>query len=175
MELRPELVITAVIKSLRDNVFSAIDPQNMPALQQAQLSIALLEIVQTRMLLMYRYDRHDLSHLVELAHEIAEKYLDADEAEEMRKSCRRAQEVLDRAKADPSELIETVRSIRGNISNAVRSSHSKSDKVRALEKLVVQSAAEMTLRERSWAAPFGFEADPGAVPEIETLLDPVCK
>ena len=66
MELRPELILTTVIKSLGDNVIPAIDPDNAPARQQAQLSIALLEILKSRLPLMYRYDRHDLKSFVEL-------------------------------------------------------------------------------------------------------------
>jgi hypothetical protein len=50
MEIRPELILRAVIKSLRDNVVPAVNAADAPAVQQLALSVSLLEILEKRQL-----------------------------------------------------------------------------------------------------------------------------
>jgi len=175
MELRPELILTTVIKSLGDNVIPAIDPDNAPARQQAQLSIALLEILKSRLPLMYRYDRHDLKSFVELGETLASSGSNKEATRNIERLCSEARELLGRARADPGEMLERSKDLRRAISVYVDDVRETGDEHTALkvDRIVVASAEELTLRERAWMLPFGFEADPAIVPDLETLLDPV--
>jgi hypothetical protein len=174
MELRPELIIQTVIKSLSDNVIHAIDKDDAPAKQQAQLSIALLEILRKRLPIMYRYDRHDLKHFVELAQQLIQDDDDNRRSEELQKICDDANAVLDRARAEPSELLESGKLIRSAIGNFIDDVRDEGDldRTKRVDQLIVQSAEELTRRERSWMLPFGFEADASVIPELESLLEP---
>lgn len=170
MEHRPEMILQAVVKSLRDNVVPAVDAENAPAQQQLAIGIALIEIVLSRIPLMYRYDRQDLTKLAELAETLLAT--DAPRGEALRAQVDRAADVLARARADPGELAATIAALRDGIGRfaTIEQARGDADRVRAVRKAIVASAGEMILRERAWVAPFGFEADPQAIPPIETLL-----
>lgn len=173
MEHRPELLLQAALKSLKDNVLPAVDATNELAVQQLQISIGLMQIALDILPIMYRYDRQDLSRLVDLAQSLSDIAAHANPG--LDAALDDARSVLDRARADPGEMLDTIRCMRTEISAATTAGQSLDDqeKVRAIRKAVVEAAREMIERERAWVKMYGFEADAKAIPDIEDILEPV--
>ena len=123
--------------------------------------------------MIYRYDRHDLARFVELAWNLVQ--IGGKNATSLAQLCMKAKEVLARARAEPSELDDMRREIRAAISDAVAQAETTGGgtKTKAIDRAIVTSAAELVMRERAWVVPFGFEAEPTAIADIEQLLDPV--
>lgn len=181
MELRPQLMLQSVAKSLTDIIIPAVDPNNKLAQEQSRLILGLVQIVISRLPLMYRYDRHELERFVALANTLtAESYhgdLATQAAARLDAVKASSADVLDRARAEPSELEGAVLELRAAISALIRGAHAADDSVsaEAVREHVFKAAKEQLDRERAWVLPYGFEADPSVVASIESLLDPVPK
>ena len=155
MQIRPDIALQAVLKSLQDVVLPAVDPANHLAQEQAQLVVGLLGLVASRLPLQFRYDVDELARLVTLARTLG---LDAAAPAD----------VLRRAGAGPNEVVAAVGDLREAIG----------DRIAALDgegfadarAAVLTAAREQHLRERSWLLMQGWEVDPATVPAIETLI-----
>ena len=108
MDLRPALQIQTSIKAMMDVVLPAVDPNNKLAQEQARLVIGMLNIVAQRMSLTYRYDRDELARFLALAETLKGQAKDLPGAKEALHALDGAADigtdVLDRARAEPSEL-----------------------------------------------------------------------
>jgi hypothetical protein len=84
----------------------------------------------------------------------------------------RGADVLDRAKAEPSELVDTVKTLRARAGAVVQAICAEGDpeSKEAVRESVLANAKEQLLRERSWLIMQGWEADPSEVPPIESLI-----
>jgi hypothetical protein len=67
MELRPAFLLQTIVKAMSDVILPAVDPNNKLAQEQARLVIGMLNLVSSRLPLMYRYDRDELSRFLALA------------------------------------------------------------------------------------------------------------
>jgi hypothetical protein len=108
MDLRPSLQIQTAIKAMLDVVLPAVDANNKLAQEQARLVIGTLSLVLQRLPLTYRYERDELSRFLALADTLQgqTKVLPgAQEAlHELATAVEQGEDVLDRARAEPSEL-----------------------------------------------------------------------
>lgn len=178
MQLRPEIQIQSLMKSLKDVVLPALDPQNKLALEQGQLIMGMLHVMSQRLPLEYRFDCDELERLLELSRRLRAAASGGNEtiaaAEAMSASSDRGADVLDRARAEPGEVYAAVKELRSKIARLVECVSTDGDGAsRAAVAASVQAAsAEQLRRDRAWVIAQGWEPDPRAIPAIENLLAP---
>ncbi len=159
MQIRAEIALKAVLKSLTDVVLPALDPDNKLAQEQSQLVIGLLGLIAARLPLQHRYDADELARAIALAHRLGV-------------DCGQAADILERARVSPAELVSATDALNAAIGariDAVAEGTSAAER-KAMTTAVLASAHEQHLRERSWLLMQGWETDPGSVPPIEILL-----
>lgn len=169
MQMRPDIQIQSVIKALTDVVLPAIDSGNKLAQEQVRLVIGLLGVMGQQIPLQFRFDCDELRRLLEFA---AALQGEGAEKSELAALVGHGRDVLDRAKADPSEVVEVVRGLRAATGAAITEAYRSKDEARvaSVERLTLAMASEQVLRERSWFRAQAWEpAD--HVPAIETLLN----
>jgi hypothetical protein len=178
MQLRPEIQLQSVMKSLKDVVLPALDPNNRLALEQGQLIMGMLHVLSQRLLLEYRFDCDELERLVELSRRLRAAarggQQTAGAVEAMSASTARCADVLGRARAEPGEVYAAVKELRSSVARLVQCvSKDGEEASRAAVTTSVQAAsAEQLKRDRAWVIAQGWEPDPKALPSIESLLAP---
>jgi hypothetical protein len=178
MQMRPAVQLQSIMKSMKDNVLPAIDPNNKLAAEQGKLILGMLNVMSQRMHLEYRYDRDELERLIGFAallHRQPERGPDTKAAlQALASVMARAANVLDRAKAEPSELVDAIKTLRANAGAVVQAICAEGDpeSKEAVREGVLANAKEQLLRERSWLVMQGWEADPSELPPIEGLIRP---
>lgn len=176
MDLRPSLQIQTAIKAMLDVVLPAVDPNNKLAQEQARLVIGTLSLVLQRLPLTYRYERDELSRFLALADTLQgqTKVLPgAQEAlHELATAVEQGEDVLDRARAEPSELEAANFQLREKIGALVTALYvaNPSDTLRHVSSTVTAHAKEQLLRERSWLIGQDWESNPQDIPAIESLI-----
>jgi len=83
-----------------------------------------------------------------------------------------ANDVLGRALAEPTELVNAVlllRDVVGVVIQAVFTDGEEESKMVAREN-ILSNAKEQLLRERSWLIMQGWEVDPTKIPPVESLI-----
>jgi hypothetical protein len=178
MQLRPDIQIQSVMKSLKDVVLPALDPNNNLALEQGQLIMGMLHVMSQRLPLEYRFDCDELARLLELSSRLRDELTGGDETaaaiEGLRVSRDRGADVLDRARAEPSEVYGAVKELRSKIARVVQCVSKDGDGPSrvAMAASVRAASAEQLKRDRAWVIGQGWEPDPTAIPSIESLLTP---
>jgi len=179
MEMRPDLQIKTVIKAMTEDVIPALDPDNQLAQQAAQLTIGTLTLIAQHLPLEYRFDCDELRRLIEFAEQLKR---DAGGGAgtalalaELTAAAETGADVIDRARAEPSELLDAIRLLRAAGSRTVAAVFSESDETtrKAVQATVLASSKEQLLRDRAWLIIQGWEPNPESVPRIEELLPPV--
>ena len=172
MQLRADIQLRAAIKALTDTVAPTIDPAHKLALEQVQMVIGALTIVEQNLPLQFRFDCNELERLLRLAESMA----DGDDSHPalggVRRSADAGARVLDRARADPADVLNAVRDLRaecGAATTAVFRDGSPAAR-KAVTDTVLGYSKEQTLRDRSWLLNVGFEPAGSDVPPIEQLL-----
>ena len=179
MQLRPQIQIQTIIKAMMEDVIPALDQTNQLAMQSAQLTIGTLTMIAQHLPLEYRYDCDELARLIDAAAKLREQAQGGTQTEQavlaLRAALEGGREVLDRARAEPAEIVEAVGQLRRATGDTVRAVYAESEpSVRdAVDATVLEVSKEQLLRDRSWLLMQGWEPDPGAVPAVETLLRPV--
>jgi hypothetical protein len=181
MQLRPQLQIQTIIKAMMEDVIPALDHTNQLAMQSAQLTIGTLTLLAQHLPLEYRYDCDELTRLVVSAHELAQQAQGGERTNAAVAVLKEAQriggQVLDRARAEPDEVVQAVRALRSATANIVRAVHAEGNEAAQaqVDSTVMAMSKEQLLRERSWLLMQGWEPDPKSVPAIDTLLAPLDK
>ncbi len=174
MQLRPDVAIPAMIKSLTDVVLPAVDSDNALAVEQLQVTIGLLGLMAARLPLEFAYDRDELERLLGLSRDLLEAGgAEAAESAALQDALALGADVHARAAADPREVLDAVRALRATSGALIGTLTAAADESlrQRVKELVTSHAGEQLLRERAWVAPQGWEARPEAVPPIEELLD----
>jgi hypothetical protein len=176
MQMRPHLQLLAVIKAMTEDVIPALDPANQLAMQSAQLTVGTLALICRHLPLEFRYSCDELSRLVVTAGTLRDR-LEGGSQTATARACLVAAigvaaDVLERARAEPAEISDAIRSLRGATSLSVSAAYVEgTDTVVAdVEKIVLTAAREQLLRDRSWLLLQGWEPDPASIPSIEELL-----
>jgi hypothetical protein len=176
MELRPAFLLQTIVKAMADIILPAVDPNNKLAQEQVRLVIGMLNLVTSRLPLMYRYDRDELSRFLALAstlQSLAKELPDADVAlQALEDTFESGGDVLSRARAEPSELETANFDLREKIGALITVLYTATDatKLEQISKAINSHAKEQLLRDRSWLISQGWEPDPAAIPDIETLI-----
>jgi hypothetical protein len=172
MQLRPEISIHAMIKSLTDAVLPAVDPSNKLAVEQLQLTIGLLSMMEQRLPLEFKFDCDELRRLLAFADELKTHTAGNAAFAEFSASADAGADVLRRAQADPAEVLAAVRRLRasGGALAAAAYREGGSATRAAIMKSVLSMSGEQLLRDRAWVSPQGWEPRPQDVPPITDLL-----
>ncbi len=175
MQLRADIALRAMIKSLTDVVLPAVDSGNRLAVEQLQVAIGLLGLIEQRLPLTYRFDCDELARLLDFANGLADD-VDAEQTESERQALALAAEsgaeVLRRAGADPAEVLAAVRALRTTSGTLVTVAYRHGDDTckAALTRRVLAMSKEQLLRDRAWVSPQGWEPHPEALPTLTELL-----
>ena len=176
MELRPALQIQTILKAMTDVVLPAVDPDNKLAQEQSRLVVGMLHLLAQRLPLMYRYDRDELARFLALADTLQNQARDLPGARDalhaLTNAVESGEDVLDRARAEPGELEAANFELREKVGALLGKIYDGADMTQLthISKTVTAHAKEQLLRERSWLIMMGLEADPKAIPAIETLI-----
>ena len=176
MQMRPDIQIKSVLKAMVDVVLPALDPGNQLAQEQARLCMGLLDLLSRQMPLQFRFDCDELARLRAMGEQLlplaSADAVDARTLRALGEAVRASGDVLARAKADPAEVVESVRALRAATGAVVQQACAggvRSD-TRRLERVVLESSREQLLRDRTWLLAQGWESDPKAFAPIEFLL-----
>lgn len=172
MQLRPDISIHAMIKSLTDAVLPAVDPNNKLALEQLQLTIGLLSMMEQRMPLEFKFDCDELDRLLGFAAELKRHARGGEALADLVASETQGADVRRRAQASPAEVVAANRALRA-ASGAVAASAYRDgtpEQRAAIMKTVLSMSGQQLLRDRAWVMPQGWEAQPELVPPIADLL-----
>ena len=179
MQLRPEFQIQTIIKAMMEDVIPALDQTNQLAMQSAQLTIGTLTLIAQHLSLQYRYDCDELGRLLALSESLRGQAKGGEETKaalgDLQQAGRGGQGVLERARAEPAEIVEAIRSLRAAAAKTVRAVYAEGPEASqaAVEKVVLDMSQEQLLRDRSWLLMQGWEPDPRSVPAVDSLLKPV--
>lgn len=176
MQMRPEIQIQSMIKSITDVVLPAIDPANKLAQEQARLILGTLNLMSKQLPLQYRFDCDELARLDAFATELQAMATGGAQTQAAVHSLashqRAAGQLLDHARASPDAIEAAVRELRSAtgavISGVYRDGDARAQA--AVESAVLAMSKEQLLRDRAWVAAQGWEPDPAAVPPIDQLL-----
>ncbi|MBB4633301.1 hypothetical protein [Sphingosinicella soli] len=167
MQIRPELALQAVLKSLTEVIAPSVDPHDKMAQEQVSIVIGLLTLISDRLPHTHAYDCDELGRLVYLAQDIAQ----AADSEALSFTLDRGIVVLERAKASPGDIVAAIAALRSAIGEIAAGLASRKDAIgRAAVRALLDASSTQLLRERSWVLMQGWENDPSTVPEIEALI-----
>lgn len=171
MQMRPDIQIQSMIKAMTDTVLPALDPENKLAQEQARLILGMLALMRKQLPVQFHFDCDELERLVGLSQALRALDIEAMD-EELLCDEAQAQNVLAGARSSPTDVLASVRHLRRAIGQRVTRLYMAADSGgRArLEDLVLSVSREQLLRDRSLLLPQGWEPEPDALPEIETLL-----
>ena len=175
MQLRYDVQLRAMIKSLSDVVLPAVDENNQLAREQIQVAIGMLGLMAERLPMQFRYDCDELQRLIEFAATLSEQNTHSatgDEETALRREADDARAILARAQAGPNKVLGAIRRLRESSAAVVtvRYRDGTSAQRKALTLAVTGHAEAQLLRERAWVSPQGWEAEPARLPRIEELL-----
>jgi len=176
MQMRPEIQIAAMIKAMKDVVIPAVAGTNKLAEEQAKLVVGMLHLMAHQLPRQFRFDRDELERLVTAGEEL--RALRATDSSAIRSAtdalagqCGAAAQVLEQCLRDPADLQQSVHAMRGSICAVVEAfAASGGDGSLEVERIVLAMSAEQLLRDRSLMKPQGWEPDPAAVPDIDSLI-----
>ena len=176
MQMRPDIQIKSVLKAMVDVVLPALDPANQLAQEQARLCMGLLDLLSRQLPLQFRFDCDELTRLRAMGEGLLQladpQTVDGPTRQALADAIKVSGDVLARAKADPAEVVESVRGLRATTGALVQQACAggpRSDTAR-LERIVLDSSREQLLRDRTWFLPQGWESDPTSFAPIETLI-----
>lgn len=179
MQLRSKIKLDSMIKAMKDVVIPAIDTRNELAIQQAHLIVGLLTLMVHQLPVQFRFDRDELQRLIDCARGLAALSSDEQSVREAAvnlDTCRIAAEgVLVRCAGDPTELTAAVRAMREATGTLMAAAASGADTAAlgVVQNAVLSLSREQLLRDRALMLPQGWEPDPTAIPDIQSLLPAV--
>ena len=176
MQLRPEIQLKSMIKAMADVILPAVDPNNKLAVEQSQLLIGMLSLMAKQLPLQFRFDCDELERLIATAGTL--KDLASSDARVRsalaQLAARRtaAVDLLGQPRIDPTRLFDAICELRAALGAIVTSLGETKDEANQLrvEKVILDMSKEQLLRDRALLVMQGFEANPAALPSIESLL-----
>jgi hypothetical protein len=175
MEIRPSLMIPAMVRAMSETVLPAVDPENKLAVEQARLVIGMLQLMSKTLPLLDRYDRIELRDYVALSKGLEASASGGRVTTQARTQMVAAREhaarQLEDSTTDASAIERTLLEVREKVSALVHAVHTDGDTPsRAnVRRAVIEAARAETERARAWVLPQGWEA-PGSVLPIESVL-----
>lgn len=177
MKDHSENTLRAAIKCLRDTVAPAVDPQDPQAVEQLRLTIDFLEFLRTRLYDVHSRHRYELGHQMGVARSLMDDAVlvspetGADIATSLGRSLERAASTHVDPGAHTRDLQAVSEELWGIVRAIIREARSAPEDVRArVSASVIAGIEPLVELESAWYLPFGFEPDPGSVPELPELL-----
>ncbi len=179
MQMRPEIQLQSILKAMTDVVLPALDPKNPLAQEQARLCMGLLNLMATQLPKQYRFDCDELERLLALSNRL-QQFPEAKQSAPrafglLAEETQRADAVLSRARAEPAEVLNAIRALRSATGDAVQrafENDTQGKHTAELQRAVMDSSREQLVRDRSWLLAQGWEPNPKAIPDIDTLIPP---
>jgi hypothetical protein len=177
MEIRPSLLLPAMLKAMTDTVLPAVDPENKLAIEQARLVIGMLRLLATRGPLVARYDRAELRDATLLAKRIRAECRGGSTSgaalAELERARRAGSDNLARVGVDPGEIEQSLIELRAALGSAIMALSEDGDSAsrRAVRRAVLDFAKLEVERARAWLLPQGWEGEGAALPPLESLLE----
>ena len=169
MELRPEFLLPAIAKSLRDVVRPAVDPDNGVAQEQLNLAIGFLNVLAERLPLFFAFDVDELRRHLELGEALAgllgaEYHRNTAMAE--------ATQLLGSSGSDPAAIVATSRKLRQLTAHMIEIGHARAEPLlsAAISRTMNAFAKVQLDSERAWVMPMGFETGSDPIPDIASQL-----
>lgn len=178
MQMRPQIQIKSVIKALTDVVLPAVDPENKLAQEQARLAIGLLTLLNQQLPVQYAFDCDELKRLLACAEQLrgavqggAETAAALAELSRVTEACTQA---LAGSGTSPDALLQAVRALRAATGAVISQTWRDGDVAcrPQVRKLVLAMSKEQLIRDRSMLLMQGWEPDPKAIPDLQTLIEP---
>ena len=168
MQLRPELRLRTAIEAMTHVVIPAIDPRESLAIEQAKLVVGMLSTSLDFLPLEFAFNRTELTELVGTATDVA----DEADSDDLQTATAAATDVLDRAGADPSELLDAIRRLRSALASTVEQVCTDGSDAarRTVADSVLRAAESETLRTRTAYLGHGFEGPAPTLPPLAELL-----
>lgn len=177
MQLRSDIQLRTMINAMENLVLPAVDPANQLACEQAQLVTAMMHLMAHQLPLQFRFDCDELQRLITCAEKISSVCNQTAQLTALSKQLAHestaAKNTLATAAIDSQTVTLAVRSLRELISSAITTASEIGVEIalaQELEKLVLAYSKEQLLRDRTLLIKQGWEADPEALPAIESLL-----
>lgn len=176
MQLRQDLQLATMIKTMTDVIIPAIPGEHSLAIEQSRLIVGMLSLMTRQSDVQYSFDCDELQRLIRVADKLERICADQstvrqalDQLFEKRAiGC----DVLRQCGATPSELHRSVRGLRTAITQLtadVVASCSRDQQIRVeTTKAVLEFSREQCLRDRALMQPQGWEKSP--LPLIDDLL-----
>lgn len=176
MQLRPQIQIQSILKAMTDVVVPAVDANNKLAQEQAQLCMGMLNLMAKQIPLQFQFDCDELGRLLALSASMQGSAKGGEKTSasitELKFCSSTAEKRLQAALTSPEQIEDSIRALRkatGAVVTQVYADGAEESRV-AIKKAVLDSSGEQVLRDRSWLMMQGWEPDPDAVPDIQTLL-----
>lgn len=174
MQLRSDILLTSVIRSLKEAIAPALDTSDSLAQEQVWIVIGLLELLAKRLPMQFQFDCDELERLHALSLSLADKahaMLPAQAAADFASAQTGAADVLERAKARPDEVLAAVRHLRAACAGATQSIYKASGEERSnLKDIILGYSSQQLVRDRAWLIDQGWERRPDDLPDIDDLI-----
>lgn len=163
-----QLQIKSVIKSLKDNVLPAVDPNNELAQQQIQLSMATLDMTLNNLPVIHGVLRKDLQQHQLMAKDLLAVVSKPANQTRLRELMANTEFCLQDPTQGFTELQSAARRLRAGIGSVI--ADSDSDAVQVERVVLAHCEASLNLG-RALNKPTGFEPAPELIPDVQALLD----
>lgn len=175
MQLRADIQLQTAIRALSEVVAPALGSDNALATEQLQLVIGMLHLLATQLPLQSRYDRDELTRLLEFSADLTAT-VEPDGHAHIITTLAAASvagvALLTSVAADAADIQQAIRDLStytGALITAVYADGNETER-RCITPLVLAHADAQLLRERAWLLPMGWETQPEALPLIADLL-----
>lgn len=173
MNFRYDIQVQTAIRAMQEVVIPAVDSVNKMAVEQAGLVLAMLQLLERTLPLVFRYDcaelEGNLALVVELraAGEQVPSLLGS--SGQMAATAASASATLNRPRIDPKEIERACRDIRSAIADFVTLAYREApvSERQILSRLTLESTRKQLLRERAWVISQGWESEPEKLQPIE--------
>ncbi|MBA8961870.1 hypothetical protein ACVH9Z_02275 [Rhodococcus opacus] len=171
-----ENTLRAAIKSLRDTVAPAVDPGDPQAVEQLRLTIDFLEFLRTRVYDIHARQRYELGRQMDIAQALLDDaaLLSPEVGDRLTHALADARSVFGDAEAHTQDLRASSQQLWAVVRGIVRTARQAPEEVRErISTKVIGGIEPLIEMESAWFLPFGFEPDPGSVPQLTDLLERV--
>jgi hypothetical protein len=162
--------LSAVLKSLTDNVLPAVDTTNPMAAEQIQLCLATVGLIKANLPHLHRYLRRDLETQLALAQRLRPLADQAGVGAVIAPMIDASVTVLGDPEQGASEIEQQVRQLKKAIVALIAAS--RGNKVEGqISAAIIDAEAAAIQRNRAWTVGMGFEPDPSQLPSLDKLLN----
>lgn len=161
----------AMLRSLKEVVLPAIDPQQRLALDQVNIIIGNLNMLIGQHDRQVHYLLAEMRDYSAMLRELAGLAATADAESES--FLAEIEPLLAVDLPLPAQLVDSLRQLKGRVDARLQLllDSAEPGTVSAAQQLVIKYARPQLLRERAWVVRAGFELEPDNIPTLDTLIN----